>query len=511
MVGFNATLFPLKVYYGVKSENGSGYGVDGDVVGDKRKQHLVSQDPHHHSNRGYVKYPELYPSQEYSKYDGSEVYYKYPDALFPGQYNSPDYLDLFPVDTPNTIPTSADTDFKQRHDDGPGNDFVPNNSVAAASLQQPANSPEEAMFDISALLAFPDTTGSVQDSFVGWELLEGLEPTHQLKEAELVQQLEGRLPDEIYSLPGVEKDPSYNKDPSYHNLHTEPDGEMLSPVSDQYQQLATPMDQSPDSSPSSQPTPVAMVPMMEEVQGDAGGSGIIWRKDLQNLFEKTFDLNELANDFMLVPSPHSDHQQPSLLQTPPPKLDKKPVILDPPLATTPPPKQHGSKEEIKPKPTPTLLFGRHEGEIIHKLLALKKGSRSKPVTRDKLISMPVEEFNSLLEQARLTEIEVAFMKEWRRRGKNKAAAQIARKRKREEVSGLDQEVHNMRQEKAKLEKKCRHLHHQVAALKERARKAEEKIYKRQSSLSRQPVGRDTHHILITEDEQLLLVPRASSK
>ena len=502
------TLFSLKVLYGAKSESCSGYGLSVE----ERKEHLVSPSQHNHSNTGYVKYPELYPSPEY-KYDGGMMHSKYPDSLFPGQYNPPDYLDLFPVDTPNTIPTSAATDFKQHHDDVPRKDSVPNNSMAAANLQQSANVSEEAAFDIGALLAFPETAGSVQESFVGWELLEGLEPTHQMKETELVQQLEARLPDEICSLPGMEKHPSYgyHKDLGYQNFNKEPDeGDMLSPVSDHYQQLPTPMDHtSPDSSPSSsQPTPVAMVPMMEDVQGDTGGSGVIWRSDLQNLFEKTFDLNELASDFMMVP-PSQDDQQPSQLQTPPPELDEKPVILDPPLPTTPPPKQHRNKEDVKPKPT--LLFGKHEGEIIHKLLALKKGARSKPVTRDKLISMPVEEFNSLLEQARLTEIEVAFMKEWRRRGKNKAAAQIARKRKREEVSGLDQEVQNMRQEKAQLEKKCRHLNNQVASLKERARKAKEKIYRRQSNLSRRLVSRDTHHILITEDEQLLLVPRAPPK
>ena len=503
----------MKGFRSWKSENNSGYGVN-TSVGNNLKQAMVSSVQQ--TNNTYVKYPELYPSSDYSKYNEggySSIYPKYPDSLYPGQYDPDDYLHLFPVDTPNTIPTSA-ADFKQLHEDTLLSEPVPNNAVAA--VQQAACS-EGQIFDINALLAFPESNGGVEDTFVGdfsWQLLEGLEHAH-MKDADLVQQLEGNLPDEIYSLPGLEKDASYQV------YMKESDGscEMLSPVTEQhspYQQLPTPMDHSdstsslsPESSPpSSQPTPIAMVPMLEEIQGEAAGSGVLWRHDLQNLFEKTFDLNELANDFMIVPP---SEEKPPISQSPPPEVDKKPVLLDPPLkdAFEAPPKTFHTKEDMKPKPT--LLFGKHEGEIIHKLLARKKGTRSKPVTRDKLISMAVEEFNSLLEQAHLTEIEVAFMKEWRRRGKNKAAAQIARKRKREEVTGLDQEVQNMRQQKAQLEKRCRQLQSQVSSFKERAKLAEEKIYHKQSALTGKAVNRKTHHILTTEDEQLLLVPRAASK
>ena len=91
------------------------------------------------------------------------------------------------------------------------------------------------------------------------------------------------------------------------------------------------------------------------------------------------------------------------------------------------------------------------------MLAPNIQSQKYPITRDTLITIPVEEFNQLLEQAELTEIEVAFMKEWRRRGKNKAAAQVARKRKREEVSDLDREVQDMRQQKNELEQKYNRL------------------------------------------------------
>ena len=159
----------------------------------------------------------------------------------------------------------------------------------------------------------------------------------------------------------------------------------------------------------------------------------------------------------------------------------------------------------------TILFGKHEDEIIHKLLAPQPGAQNKPVSRDKLVSMPVEEFNQLLEQACLSEIEVAFMKEWRRRGKNKAAAQIARKRKREEVTDLEGEVKALRKQKAELNKKYDRLRSQIASLKKRSIAAEDRVYRQQTKLTGKAVSRDTHLIHLTDDDKLLLVPRISSQ
>ena len=159
---------------------------------------------------------------------------------------------------------------------------------------------------------------------------------------------------------------------------------------------------------------------------------------------------------------------------------------------------------------PTLLFGQHEDAIIKKLHPqLTQGS--KPIKRDKLVTMPVEEFNSLLDQANLTEIEVAFMKEWRRRGKNKMAAQIARKRKRDELSELQEEIDSLKQQRTQLEQRARSLKHAVTSLKKKAEVAEGKIYQKYSSTHGTAVSKDTHTIHITDDGKTMLIPRMSSQ
>ena len=164
----------------------------------------------------------------------------------------------------------------------------------------------------------------------------------------------------------------------------------------------------------------------------------------------------------------------------------------------------------KPRLT-TTLFGQKEEDIIDKLLIPKHGANTKPVTRDKLVTMNVEDFNALLDQVRLTEIEVAFMKEWRRRGKNKMAAQVARKRKRDELSELQDEIDLLRRRKAQLKQTVYNFKTKTTSFKKRAQASEERIFQKYSAAHGSLVSRGTHSIHVTDDGKTMLVPRISSQ
>ena len=189
-------------------------------------------------------------------------------------------------------------------------------------------------------------------------------------------------------------------------------------------------------------------------------------------------------------------------------VETKPVLtpsLPTPSPSTPSTERHSDKQA---KPSP-LLFGKTEDEILLKVLVPRPGRGSKPVTRERLVSMPVEEFNRLLDTTSLNDIEVAFMKEWRRRGKNKTAAMIARKRKRDELGDLDIEVEQLRKQKAGLKSKFEQLRSEIAGLKERSRAAEEKVYQRYSRQSGVRVSRGSHVIHVDKSGKVLLGPRLS--
>uniref|UniRef100_A0A8C2AKV9 Endoplasmic reticulum membrane sensor NFE2L1 n=1 Tax=Cyprinus carpio TaxID=7962 RepID=A0A8C2AKV9_CYPCA len=73
-----------------------------------------------------------------------------------------------------------------------------------------------------------------------------------------------------------------------------------------------------------------------------------------------------------------------------------------------------------------------------------------PFSNEKIINLPVEEFNELLAKHHLNEDQLALIRDIRRRGKNKMAAQNCRKRKLDTILKLEQGVQDLQREKAQL-------------------------------------------------------------
>uniref|UniRef100_UPI00358DDF67 endoplasmic reticulum membrane sensor NFE2L1-like isoform X2 n=1 Tax=Myxine glutinosa TaxID=7769 RepID=UPI00358DDF67 len=73
-----------------------------------------------------------------------------------------------------------------------------------------------------------------------------------------------------------------------------------------------------------------------------------------------------------------------------------------------------------------------------------------PFPNRKIVNLPVEEFNTLLGGHRLSETQMALIRDIRRRGKNKVAAQNCRKRKLDTLLTLERELAILRRRKVKL-------------------------------------------------------------
>lgn len=116
--------------------------------------------------------------------------------------------------------------------------------------------------------------------------------------------------------------------------------------------------------------------------------------------------------------------------------------------------------------------------------------------RDKLIDMPVEEFNLLLQMSALSESGVAFMKEWRRKGKNKKAAQIARKRKRDEMGGLEGEVQLLKETATAKEEEKAVLLRQLMEWKKKCEGLEDQLLARYSHERGTSYSRDSHRLFL---------------
>lgn len=68
------------------------------------------------------------------------------------------------------------------------------------------------------------------------------------------------------------------------------------------------------------------------------------------------------------------------------------------------------------------------------------------------MTLPVESFNSMLSNYYLTDNQLSLIRDIRRRGKNKVAAQNCRKRKLDAIMNLKDEVYHLQMQMEKLEK-----------------------------------------------------------
>ncbi|XP_054642109.1 nuclear factor erythroid 2-related factor 2a isoform X2 [Dunckerocampus dactyliophorus] len=73
-----------------------------------------------------------------------------------------------------------------------------------------------------------------------------------------------------------------------------------------------------------------------------------------------------------------------------------------------------------------------------------------PFTVEMIINLPVDDFNELMSKNQLNEAQLALVRDIRRRGKNKVAAQNCRKRKMENIVGLEHDLDSLKEEKERL-------------------------------------------------------------
>lgn len=73
-----------------------------------------------------------------------------------------------------------------------------------------------------------------------------------------------------------------------------------------------------------------------------------------------------------------------------------------------------------------------------------------PISVCEIINMPIDEFNECLSKYELNEQQLTLVKDIRRRGKNKVAAQNCRKRKINQILGLQHEVDQLQSQKGDL-------------------------------------------------------------
>ncbi|CAM4607461.1 unnamed protein product [Leuciscus chuanchicus] len=130
-----------------------------------------------------------------------------------------------------------------------------------------------------------------------------------------------------------------------------------------------------------------------------------------------------------------------------------------------------------------------------------------PLTVDMIINLPVDDFNEMMSKHQLNEAQLALIRDIRRRGKNKVAAQNCRKRKMENIVGLEYELDSLKEEKERLKKEkserstsLREMKHQLSTL-------YQEVFGMLRDEQGKPFSPNEYSLQHTADGTVFLVPR----
>ncbi|XP_045924042.1 endoplasmic reticulum membrane sensor NFE2L1b isoform X2 [Micropterus dolomieu] len=130
-----------------------------------------------------------------------------------------------------------------------------------------------------------------------------------------------------------------------------------------------------------------------------------------------------------------------------------------------------------------------------------------PFSNEKIINLPVEEFNELLAKHHLSEAQLALIRDIRRRGKNKMAAQNCRKRKLDTIINLEQGVQDLRRNKARLLKEKMEFIRSIRQMKQKMQSLYQEVFTQLRDEEGRPYPPNEYSLQYSADGSVLIMPR----
>lgn len=132
-----------------------------------------------------------------------------------------------------------------------------------------------------------------------------------------------------------------------------------------------------------------------------------------------------------------------------------------------------------------------------------------PFPLEKIINLPVDDFNELLTQYTLTDTQLALVRDIRRRGKNKVAAQNCRKRKLESIIHLETELNHLQAQREHLAKERLEFKRSLSYIKCRLNNLYSQVFSHLRDENGQPYSIEDYSLQQTPDGKIFLVPHTT--
>ncbi|XP_071418069.1 nuclear factor erythroid 2-related factor 2 isoform X2 [Pithys albifrons albifrons] len=133
-----------------------------------------------------------------------------------------------------------------------------------------------------------------------------------------------------------------------------------------------------------------------------------------------------------------------------------------------------------------------------------------PFPVEKIINLPVEDFNEMMSKEQFNEAQLTLIRDIRRRGKNKVAAQNCRKRKLENIVELEQDLTNLKDEKEKLLKEKGEHDRSLRQMKKQLTTLYLEVFSMLHDEDGKPYSPSEYSLQQTRDGNVFLVPKSKS-
>ncbi|XP_015991401.1 nuclear factor erythroid 2-related factor 3 isoform X1 [Rousettus aegyptiacus] len=130
-----------------------------------------------------------------------------------------------------------------------------------------------------------------------------------------------------------------------------------------------------------------------------------------------------------------------------------------------------------------------------------------PFSVDEIVRMPVDSFNSMLSKYYLTDRQVSLIRDIRRRGKNKVAAQNCRKRKLDIILNLEDDVCNLKAKKETLKRERVQCNKAINIMKQKLHYLYHDIFSRLRDEEGRPVNPNQYAVQCNHDGSVLIIPK----
>ncbi|XP_066485243.1 nuclear factor erythroid 2-related factor 3 [Tiliqua scincoides] len=134
-----------------------------------------------------------------------------------------------------------------------------------------------------------------------------------------------------------------------------------------------------------------------------------------------------------------------------------------------------------------------------------------PFSVNDIITLPVDSFNSMLSRYYLTDNQRSLIRDIRRRGKNKVAAQNCRKRKLDAIMNLEDDVCHLQAKKESLKKEKAQCNRSINLIKQKLDDLYWDIFSRLRDDQGSPVNPGQYTLCCCKNGSVLVVPRRAVK